>query len=115
MCRSCNKLFNDSTKSALSCTKLPLQTWIGYIKGMIIGLSIRKNADNIGVSVKTSFYMRHNVLDCIIAFMEVGDVDGIVEMDETFVAKSFKGNHKKVVLKCRDLLEKEVNKLKSMV
>ena len=27
--------------------------------------------------------------------MGVGDVDGIVEMDETFVAESFKGNHKK--------------------
>ena len=47
--------------------------------------------------------------------MEVGDVDGIVELDETFVAESFKENHKKVILKCRDLLEKEVNKLKNMV
>ena len=27
--------------------------------------------------------------------MGVGDVDGIVEMDETFVAESFKCNHKK--------------------
>lgn len=62
---------------------------------MIIGFSIRKNAENVGVCVKTSFYMRHKVLDCIRAFMGVGDVDGIVEMDETFVAESFKGNHKK--------------------
>ena len=54
-----------------------------------------KNAENVGVSVKTSFYMRHKVLDCIRVFMGVGDVDGIVEMDETFVAESFKGNHKK--------------------
>ena len=95
VCRSCNKSFNDLTKSALSCTKLPLQTWIEYVKGMVIGLSIRKNAENVGVGVKTSFYMRHKVLDCIRAFMGVGAVDGIVEMDETFVAESFKGNHKK--------------------
>jgi len=27
--------------------------------------------------------------------MGTGDVDGVVEMDETFVAESFKGNHKK--------------------
>ncbi len=39
--------------------------------------------------------MRHKVLDCIRAFMGIGDVDGIVEIDETFVAKSFKRNHKK--------------------
>lgn len=30
VCRSCNKSFNDLAKSALSCTKLPLQTWIEY-------------------------------------------------------------------------------------
>ena len=48
VCRSCNKSFNDLTKSALSCTKLSLQTWIEYVKGMVIGLSIRKNAENVG-------------------------------------------------------------------
>lgn len=95
ICRNCNKSFNDLTKSALSCTKLPLPIWIQYVKGMILGLSIRKNAESVGVSVKTSFYMRHKVLDCIKAFMGVGDVDGVVEMDETFIAESFKGNHKK--------------------
>lgn len=95
MCRSCNKSFNDLSKSALSCTKLPLQTWIEYVKGIVIELSIRKNAENIGVGVKASFYMRHKVFDCIRAFMGVGDVDGIVEMDETFVTESFKCNHKK--------------------
>lgn len=95
ICRLCKKSFNDLTKSALSCTKLSLKTWIEYVKGMIIGLSIRKNAENVGVSVKTSFYMRHKILDCIRVFMGIGDVDGIVEMDETFVAESFKGNHSK--------------------
>ena len=39
--------------------------------------------------------MRHKVFDCIRAFIGVGDVDGIVEMDETFVTESFKCNHKK--------------------
>ena len=95
ICRSCSKSFNDLTKSALSCTKLPLQTWIEYFKGMILGLSIRKNAENAGVGVKTSFYMRHKVLDCIKAFIGIGDVDGIVEIDETFIAEFFKGNHNK--------------------
>jgi hypothetical protein len=28
-------------------------------------------------------------------FMGIGSVDGIVEMDETFIAESFKGNHRK--------------------
>lgn len=95
LCKTCNKSFNDLTKSALSCTKLPLEKWIEYVKGMILGLSIRKNAKNIDVCVKTSFYMRHKILDCIREFMGIGDVDGVVEMDETFIPLSYKGNHKK--------------------
>lgn len=39
--------------------------------------------------------MRHKILDAVRIFMGIGDVDGVVEMDETFVAESFKGNHKK--------------------
>lgn len=55
----------------------------------------RINAKNIDVCVKTSFYMRHKILDCIRKFMEIGDVDCVVEMDETFIPLSYKGNHKK--------------------
>ena len=51
---------------------------------MIRGLSIRKNDENVGVSVKTSFYMRNKVLDCIKSFMGVGYVEGIVEMEILF-------------------------------
>lgn len=94
-CKSCGKTFNDFTKSALSNTKLPLEKWIEYAKCMILGYSIRKCSDIIGVCVKTSFYMRHKILDAIRMFMGIGSVEGIVEMDETFVAESFKGNHRK--------------------
>lgn len=45
--------------------------------------------------VKTSFYMRHKILDCIREYIGVGTVKGIVEVDETFQAVSYKGNHKK--------------------
>jgi len=92
-CRACNRSFNDFTKSALSSTKLPLDKWINYAKCMVMGNSIRKSAEIIEVCVKTSFYMRHKILDCIGTFIGTGDVDGIVEMDETFVAESFKRNH----------------------
>lgn len=95
VCKTCHKSFNDLTKSTLSCTKLPLDKWIEYAKGMILGFSIRKNAENIDVCVKTSFYMRHKILDCITVFMGIGNVDGVVEMDECFVPVSYKGNHKK--------------------
>lgn len=77
------------------CTKLPLQPWLEHVKDMIIGFSIRKNAENVGACVKTSFYIRNKILDCIRALIGIGNVDGVVEMDETFVSESFKDNHKK--------------------
>ncbi|MGL4361765.1 MAG: IS1595 family transposase [Cellulosilyticaceae bacterium] len=94
-CKDCKKHFNDLTLSSLSCTKLPLEKWLEYAKCMLLGLSIRKSAAVIEVSVKTSFYMRHKILDCLREYMGIGEVKGIIEMDETFQALSFKGNHKK--------------------
>jgi hypothetical protein len=38
------------TKSAFSSTKLPLEKWIEYAKIMILAISIRKNAENVGGS-----------------------------------------------------------------
>lgn len=64
---------------------------------MIIGLLIRKNAKDVDVCVKTSFYMRHKLLDCVSEFWGTGDVDGVVEMDECYIAESFKGNHNKII------------------
>ena len=46
----------------------------------------------MGVGVKTSFFMRHKILDTLRTYMGIGDVSGVIEMDETFVAESFKGD-----------------------
>lgn len=106
LCHSCKKSVNDLIKSVLSCTKLSLQTWTEYIKGMIRGFSIKKNAENVGVCVKILFYMKYKIFDCIRVFMGIRDVDGILEMDETFVANLSKLIIKRVDLKCQDLLVK---------
>ena len=94
-CKDCGKTFNTLTFSSLSYSKLSLDLWVHYAQCLISGYSIRKSAKAVGVCVKTSFYMRHKLLDCIRAYIGVGHVEGIVELDETMVAESFKGNHKK--------------------
>lgn len=63
---------------------------------MVQGFSIRKSAEIADVCVKTSFYVRHKILNAISEYMERTPLDGgVVELDETFLAFSFKGNHKK--------------------
>lgn len=71
---------------------------------MIIGLSIRKSAENVRISVKTSFYMRHKVHDCIRVSM-------VLVMWMVY-AESFKVNHRKSEFEMQDLLVKEVRKLR---
>ncbi len=39
--------------------------------------------------------MRHRILDAIRMAIGMGHLEGVIEMDETFFAESFKGNHKK--------------------
>lgn len=94
-CKNCKKTFNTLTFSPLSYSKLTLDLWVHYAQCLISGYSIRKSAKTIGVCDKTSFYMRHKLLDCIRAYIGIGHVEGIVELDGTTVAESFKGNHKK--------------------
>ena len=94
-CKSCLRTFTDLSKSVLSSSKLPLTDWLEYAKCMILGFSIRRAAIQIGVCVKTSFYMRHRILDAIRPYIGMGHLEGVVEMDETYIAESFKGNHVK--------------------
>ncbi|TCP99013.1 hypothetical protein EDD79_103815 [Serpentinicella alkaliphila] len=62
---------------------------------MINGYSIRKCADIVEISVPTTFFWRHKIIDAIRTFVGMGSVGGVVEVDETFFRESFKGNHKK--------------------
>lgn len=95
ICKSCRKTFTDFTRSPRYNSKKDISQWILYTKCMINGYSIRKCANIVGISIPTSFYWRHKILDAIRAYMNVGNVGGVVEVDETFFRLSYKGNHSK--------------------
>ncbi len=85
ICKHCRTTFDEMTLSPFSNTKLGLDKWLKYCELMILGLSIRKCAEEVEVSVKTSFYMRHRILDVINLYLKNDIVDGIVEVDEVFL------------------------------
>jgi transposase-like protein len=95
ICKSCQKTFTDFTRSPHYNSKKDIKKWILYAKCMINGYSIRKCAKIVEISIPTSFYWRHKILDAIRTYMGVGSVGGVVEVDEAFFRESFKGNHKK--------------------
>lgn len=89
-CKDCSKTFTDFSKSVLSGSKLPLSKWLEYAKLMVLGLSIRKCAEHINVCVKTSFYMRQRILDAIRLALGMGHLEGVIEMDETYLLSHLK-------------------------
>ncbi|MDU4936667.1 MAG: IS1595 family transposase [Peptostreptococcaceae bacterium] len=95
ICKRCRCTFDEFTLSPFSSTKLGLDKWLKYCELMILGLSIRQCAEEVGVCVKTSFYMRHRILDVINISLKNDTVEGIVEVDEVFIRESYKGNHSK--------------------
>lgn len=95
ICKSCRRTFTDFTRSPRYNSKKDIKKWLLYTKCMINGYSIRKSAKIVGISVPTSFFWRHKILDAIRAYMGIGSVGGVVEVDEVFFRLSYKGNHKK--------------------
>ena len=88
ICKHCRISFDEFTMSPFSNTKLGLDKWLKYCELMILGLSIRKCAKEVGVGVKTSFYMRHRILNVINLSLKNDKVEGIVEVDEYFIKLS---------------------------
>jgi transposase-like protein len=88
-CKNCKKYFNDYTHTALSGIK-DKSTFYDYIKCFLEGLSIRKIAVNLKISISTSFNWRHKILSALNE-TNCNHLEGIVEIDETFFPESHKG------------------------
>ena len=95
LCRSCNKPFSNQTSTPTAYSKKKAKVWIEYIGCMMAGYSIRKCAEICNINIATSFFWRHKIMNALASFVNVGEVDGLVEADETFFRFSKKGNRTK--------------------
>lgn len=91
-CKDCGKTFTATTGTLFSHSRRPALLR-QYLECMNLHLSLRKTAKVCGISLKTSFTMRHRILDALSSANTESRLDGIVEADETFLDLSFKGNH----------------------
>ena len=94
ICRSCGRTFGITTNSITSGSKKELDVWSKYISCMLEGLTIEASAVKCNISKNTSFAWRHKILDALQNMAGEVHLAGVVEVDETFVALSYKGNHK---------------------
>lgn len=88
-CKSCGKTYNALAGTALHRMRKPEQ-WIKYNQMMWDGVSTRTAAKRLGINLKTSFRWRHAFLDAPTK-MPVSEISGVIEVDETFIRESKKG------------------------
>ena len=96
-CKKCLNQFTANSNLIFVTTKLDLSIWLKYMECIVDKLSLRASASKVGVGLKTSYFMRHRILECIkkhIDNFRVNKGNG-AEIDECFIPENFKGNHKK--------------------
>lgn len=91
-CKSCGRTFVALTGTPLLRLREP-EKLLGYAACMSEGMTIRASAQEVGLSVDRSFRWRHKFLTWIAEHKPQG-LTGIVEADETFFPKSYKGQRR---------------------
>lgn len=89
LCRVCNKNFSEYTGSSVAFLK-KRDLWSSYIESMLKGYSLRKCAEETGISLQTSFNWRHKILSSLQTSIPQ-EFNGITESDDIFFDFSEKG------------------------
>lgn len=91
-CKSCDKTFNALANSPLYRMR-KANKWIKYTKLMWDGVSLRKSAQALNITLRTSFRWRHIFIKAPASYHPF-ELTGVIEADETFLPESFKGKRK---------------------
>ena len=98
-CKGCQRTFNALTNTPLAGLRMK-DKWPAQAAAMIEGVSVAKAAKRCDVDDTTAFRWRHRFLASL-AGDKPGVLSGIVEGDETFIVKSFKGQRSGLPRKAR--------------
>ena len=88
-CKNCRRTFNAATNTPVARLR-KRERWAANSQAMIDGVSLVKVAQRCGVHATTAFRWRHRFLAAP-ALDKPQRLNGVVEIDETFILESFKG------------------------
>lgn len=114
-CKTCKKSTSVTVNTHLHNTRITLKTWfyaISVITDAKKGMSALQLHRNIGVSYPTAFKLYHKLRELMKEEnKEIPELDGVVEMDETFIGgKPRKFENPEFEPKRRDYLEQQLEK-----
>lgn len=94
-CRNCGVTFNALTGTPLARLR-HRNKWLLQAQALDEGLSVRKAAARMGVHRTTAFRWRHRFLTWP-REVKAQHLDGVAEADETYVLRSYKGQHRRLL------------------
>ncbi len=89
-CRDCKKWYSETTGTPLWDIKLK-HKWQAYLRCMQQGMTIKKSAKEVGISIQTAFDWRHKILSSLDSYTPKS-LSGTVETDEMELPVSNKGS-----------------------
>jgi transposase-like protein len=89
-CCACGRTFNDLTGTPLARLRHKAK-WLAYSQVLLDSLPVGKAADRVGVHRNTAFRWRHRFLHWV-KLDRPAALNGIIEVDETFLLESQKGS-----------------------
>lgn len=97
-CAKCRQLFNVKTGTIFEDSKISLRKWfvaIYLVTSHKKGISSYQLSKDIKVTQKTAWFMLHRIRFALQYGFDkpLGDVSGIVEIDETFVGGKYRNRH----------------------
>lgn len=116
-CKKCMRTFSVTVGTHLEGTKIPLKTWL-YAFAIITdakkGVSALQLQRNLGMSYPTAWAMAHKIRSLMEIENEEIQLDGVVEMDETYIGGKPRKSPKMLLsTKEKSTLDNQIYDLKS--
>ena len=90
-CKNCGKWFNDKTGTPMEHSKLPLKTWFYTAFTIQSKVSVKELSETLGLPYATTYRMVKKLRKNMYIKATKLHLEGIVEIDETYVKAGLKG------------------------
>ena len=95
ICKLCCYTCSETTGSIVSHSHLSFDVWSSIIDNLLDGFSIRRIAEENGISIFTSFRLRHKILLALKKYVKTIKLHGNVQSDEKYFRINLKGTKQK--------------------